>query len=67
MVSEAKTVLYKRKLDLEQRIRMLKTQEASAMRELKTTRDSIRFKEKKLQEVIDVGLILSGKATSSSD
>lgn len=53
-MTEAKTVLYKRKNELETRIRRLKEQEASLLKELKGVRSSLLYRQRLLQEIMDV-------------
>jgi len=59
-MSEATTVLYKRKNELGTAIRRLKETEIKLLKELKTCRDSIRLRERLLQEVMDAYNILKG-------
>lgn len=53
-MGEVKSVLYKRKTELEQRIRYLEIEEGKWIRELKITRDGIRRRKKLLEEIMDV-------------
>jgi len=53
-MSEAKTVLFKRKNELDTRIRKLKEKEVSLLKELKGVRHDIKFRERLLQEIMDV-------------
>lgn len=53
-MSEAKTVLFKRKNELDTKIRLLKEQETKLMKELGSIRSSIKFRERLLQEVLSV-------------
>jgi len=53
-MSEAKTVLFKRKNELDTRIRKLKEKEVSLLKELKGVRHDIKFRERLLQEIMEV-------------
>ena len=53
-MTEARTVLYKRKCELEQSIIKYKSNEAQILKELNSCRNTIAGKKKLLQEIVDV-------------
>ena len=54
IMCEAKTVLYKRKNELETEIRRRREKEDDLLKQLKATRDARMYRERLLQEVMDV-------------
>jgi len=53
-MGEARTVLYTRKIELEQQIRKIKEREKILVKELNDTRDNIIYRKRLLQEILDV-------------